>query len=436
MIAQTSPPTLPAPQRRHALAKVRSLPTVILVLSLVIHVLIGFFTLSKGHSGASGQDLFIMYTGTRQAARGLNPYTASYLKEALAARACDSGDSTVLEGGFFYPPQSLLLFRPFCFLPFATAFFCWYLFSTILILACSGLVWMEKESGTTLRFAASIVVACMLVNPLTQRMLSLGQTSMIVPGAFAIGHWLIEKRWCWLGPAVISFAAVKPHLALPLLAIMPLLYGWRETIRCAGFVVLFAILGCLVTTGSFHTILDFLHYASTGPLSIGFNQVTYDQIISWNRILYVLSGIAINLSASQILIGYLIVAGLIWTRVQVIQQRRPSRSLLIAAAAMASLFCSQPKGYDLVIVVLTAPYLVRLWREGDHFTPGIILILFEIAAVPRALPAACVRHLHLANGSSEVLLSYRAFATALLLLTILLRGETRLTSDFQWVEST
>ena len=101
MIAQTSPPTLPAPQRRHALAKVRSLPTVILVLSLVIHVLIGFFTLSKGHSGASGQDFFIMYTGTRQAARGLNPYTASYLKEALAARARDSGDSTVLEGGFF-----------------------------------------------------------------------------------------------------------------------------------------------------------------------------------------------------------------------------------------------------------------------------------------------------------------------------------------------
>ena len=281
---------------------------------------------------------------------------------------------------------------------------------------------MEKESGTTLRFAASIVVACMLVNPLTQRMLSLGQTSMIVPGAFAIGHWLIEKRWCWLGPAVISFAAVKPHLALPLLAIMPLLYGWRETIRCAGFVVLFAILGCLVTTGSFHTIFDFLHYASTGPLSIGFNQVTYDQIISWNRILYVLSGIAINLSALQILIGYLIVAGLVWTRVQVIQQRRPSRSLLIASAAMASLFCSQPKGYDLVIVVLTAPYLVRLWREGDRFTPGIILILFEVAAVPRALPAACVRHLHLANASSEMLLSYRAFATALLLLTILLRG--------------
>jgi hypothetical protein len=399
-------------------------------MALVLGVLIGEAALlTAGGSVSRGgvKDFLVMDLGTRVALGGHNPYETTALQAPFAAHARREGQPAPgEEAGFFYPPQALLLFAPFALLPWAVAKWAWIGFLTMLGVACAPLAWTFRGKADAHALAGAVVVAGLLLNPVTPGVLAVGQTALILCASVALGEWAFERGWNVAGVVVWSLVAIKPHLGLPLLVLAGVVGGWRRFLAVGAMVAALNLLGALITTGSPATLLDYLRYLQGSHLSVSYNQVENDQIVSWNRVAYLLGGPRIDLKAATILAGFAVWGGLLVVRAWLDRPERWSPALALAGAATGALLCTQAHGYDLVLLVLLVPHMLWLWERGHRRDAAFLALLLALAVVPRALVLALAARLGLGSGGLECVLSYRALVVAGLAIYLLARGQPKL----------
>ena len=140
--------------------------------------------------------------------------------------------------------------------------------------------------------------------------------------------------------------------------------------------------------------------------------------MSWNRLVVAVGGPAIELGAVGRLAGLVIASSILW--VVRVRQCHPPNSWLLAACITWGLFTVQARGYELVLLSLTVPYLVRLHdcrRYGDLV---FLLALIAVMSIPRSVVLAFGTTVG-ADAFLPLILSYRAIALACLAGFLLLR---------------
>ncbi|HKI18569.1 MAG TPA: hypothetical protein VKA15_11845, partial [Isosphaeraceae bacterium] len=154
------------------------------------------------------------------------------------------------------------------------------------------------------------------------------------------------------------------------------------------------------------------------------NSVRSDTIVSWNHVVFVLGGPPIDLTAKTILVGNAVWAGLLLARAAPGRAWRVwSLPFLLATAAVGSILCAQAHNYDIVLFILIVPYLLWLWDRRYMFDVAILAVMLMMASVPRSLAVFMNHRAGFSQGLSEVMLSYKAFATVALAMYLLVRGQ-------------
>jgi hypothetical protein len=357
-------------------------------------------------------DFFINYTGYRLAREGTSPYDLALIRGIVERHLSEAGaEEPTLECGFFQPPESFLVMAPFAALSWPAADILWLSLLTALGMSCGSLAWTFGRSPARRDRGFGILVALLLLNPLTLRAVSLGQTPLYLAGCVALGQLAFERGWSSLGAVCWGLTGIKPHLALPLLMAAFVIGGWRRALPIAAVIALTNLLGGLFLGNPFETIQSYITFLGTAHKQVGFNRITNDQLVSWNRLLFAVGGPAVELGPALILAGYAVAALLLYVR----HGRQPglSPSWVLAATVVWGLFTNQAHGYELVLLVLTAPYLFLLADANRRTDLIALLLLFGVASIPRSVVNALA--LHLAPAALlPLLLSYRAILVALL----------------------
>ena len=357
------------------------------------------------------KDFLVMYQGTRTALEGRNPYHAGMVFDTTDA------------AGFFYPPESFLVFAPFALLPWSVASWVWIGFLTLCAAACSTLAWTFQRPAGDHTKAALAILGVLLLNPLCFGAIGLGQTALLIAAGVCLGRWAFEHGRYWLGILAWSVAAIKPHLALPFLAIVVVMYGWRHFRDLVLMIVALNVLGCLLTTHNPLTLVDYVRFLGQSHLEIGYNQVNNDQIVSWNRVVYALTGANYNLRPVTMVAGLMVWGILGWIRSFHSNSREFTPALWIAYAALGSLLCVQAHGYDMVLLVMLVPQLLWLYEQGYRKDTLYIFSMLVMVMIPRFFVVELLRITHITGSASELILSYRAVVVVTLAGYLLLRGQ-------------
>ena len=264
----------------------------------------------------------------------------------------------------FNPPEALVLFAPLAKLSWKSASWAWLSVQTSLTLGLACLAWTFGGNGRP-RWLGPALASVFLLNPLTYRLLALGQCTLLVASVIALGQWAFEARRPIFGSILWGFAGIKPQIAIPFLALAFVLGGWRRFAGVAVIIGALNLIGCLITTGTPHTLFEYVQFVTENHL-IGLNRVGLDQITSWNRVLYVLGGPSLDLTAKGMITSHACWILLLWLR-----HGRPVTSTWVpayalAAAAVGSVFCSLSHGYDLVMLALLAPLMIARFKLGQR----------------------------------------------------------------------
>ncbi len=364
-----------------------------------------------GSGGA--KDFRVMYEGTKVALEGNSPYRASLTFKVVE------------QAGFFYPPQSFLIFGPFARLPWHISSWCWVAFLTLCTLPGGLLCWaFGRQPGKYLASAIALVLIS-LMNPLTEGAIALGQTALLITCGVSLGQYALERNMRWPGVFAWSIAAVKPHLALPFVAAIGILHGWRRLRDLLLAILLLNLAGCLLTTRSLSTLLDYINYIGVSHLHVLYNRVQNDQIVSWNRLYYVLSGEAIDLKAWAMVAGLSLWGALVTGRSFLIGSEKYSPALWVAHAAVGALLCVQAHGYDMVLLVMLAPHI--LWLKDHGYRKGFALLSLVIllTMIPRSFVSQLVSVTNMSPQYAAMVMSYRAWVVLIVALYLLIRGQPR-----------
>ncbi len=325
------------------------------------------------------EDLWIYSSGPALAMHGDNPYDVANIHARVGERWPDDEN---LDGnsGFFLTPQALLVYAPWVAVPWDIAKPLWCA-CTIGLAAVAG--WgMRKLSDAPLPnwFTAAAVVA-VLLNPMTLFVLIVGQSTLLVLSCVVLGEVAFRAGWKRIGCLLWAVCFIKPHIAFPLLPMAWWLGGWKRTAEVAAWAAGLNVLAGVVFFGKPLFVLDYLKYVQEGHQTVEFNRVGVNkQITGWNRLIAAGGGPAIELGMLGTLAGYgavLIVAGL---RCVVFGRLTPTRDWCFALAGCASLHCCQLLPYELPMLCLAVPFVVRLIASGR--------VRDRLAAVLIAAPAA------------------------------------------------
>ena len=364
-----------------------------------------------GPAAGPRQDFCVYHTGVSLAWTGTSPYDLSAIESQVAVRlGLPPGDQ--FECGFFLSPLSFVVLAPWGLLPWPVADPAWVATLSLLAIACGSLAWTFGRDPDARGMGWGIVVAAIVLNPLVQRSVSLGQTPLFLCGCVALGQLAFERRWPVLGSLLWAGAGLKPHLALPLLAAAYSLGGWR---RVAGIVAVMTagwFLGAALIGNPVDVFGQYVRFLDSTHGQIGFNQVTNDQVVSWNRLVAAAGGPAFNLRAPLTAVG-MVAAGLTLWALHFRGGQRPAGSWVLAAAVIWGPFTTQVNGYELVLLILTVPYLLALYHSRRFLDLAGLLAVLGVISLPRGL----VLELGTAIAREEwrpAVLSYRAIALALL----------------------
>jgi hypothetical protein len=325
------------------------------------------------------EDLWIYSSGPWLAMNNQTPYDVANIHTRVEERWPDDEN---LDGnsGFFLTPQALFVYAPWVAIPWDIAKPLWCAFS-IGLAAAAG--WgMRKLSDAPLPgwFTAAAVVA-VLLNPMALFVLIVGQSTLLVLSCVVLGEVAYRAGWKRMGCILWAVCFIKPHIAFPLLPLAWYLNGWKRIAEVAAWAGALNVLAGMVFFGKPLFVLDYLKCVQEGHQTVEFNRVGVNkQITGWNRLLVAGGGPALDLGMVGTLVSYavlLVVAGL---RCVVFGKVTPTRDWCFAIAGCACLHCCQLLPYELPMLCLAVPFVVRLIASDR--------IRDRLAAVVVILPAA------------------------------------------------
>jgi hypothetical protein len=363
-------------------------------------------------------DFFIYSSGVKMAWAGEWPYDPARMTEIVAAAFPPGPGDVPVECGFFLSPQAIALLAPWAFLPWTAARWAWVATSALGAVACGSLAWTFGRAPACRGAGWGLIAAAVLLNPLTLRAVSLGQTALFIVGCVAAGQYARERGRPVLAALLWSACGLKPHLGLPLILFTAYQGGLRWAAAVAAAVAAGVVLGAAVLGNPVTVILDYALYLGPRYQAVGFNRVAYDQILSWNRLVAAVGGPHIELSAGPALAGVAVAAGLLWA-VRVRNRPRPSDSWALAAAVAWAPLVGPLHGYELVAWALMAPYLCTMADRRRWADLVFVLTMMGIASIPRAVIVALVARW---PASADVALSYRSVVVLVVALYFLLRS--------------
>jgi hypothetical protein len=310
-------------------------------------------------------DLFIYRQGAVLALRGESPYEPSRIRAAVNEQFPDPNagpDDFQNNCGFFLPPAALLLFAPLAVVPWGIAKALW---AVVCGVSAYGITRFARSS-TPQRYDWLLPIL-LVVNYLVVAVVNVGQTTILATGCVAFGLWCFNKNRPTLGTLLWSVAFVKPHIVLPLIPLAWWLGGWK---RAAGLVLAVAVenaVGATIIGGSPLFLREWLDGLASGHKTVAYNLVSRSyEITSWNRLLFVFTGIEIDQTAAVSLGGHLAWFGLILGRCA-LANTSPSTAWVMAAAAVGAVFVPQAMGYEVLILAMAVPWLRELiegsWRN-------------------------------------------------------------------------
>lgn len=325
--------------------------------ALAASALLGAFALLQATQNLQ-PDLFIYRHGAALALHGESPYDSAKIRAAVAEQFPQQVE---LQNncGFFLPPAAVLLFAPFAILPWSAAKAVW---AVICGVSAFGLAGLACRSSSR-RF--EWLLPCLLVvNYLTIAIVLVGQTTLLTVGCTAFGMRCFEKGRPVSGTLLWSVAFLKPHLAVPLIPLAWYLGGWKRAAVLLLVVAVENAIGAVIIGGSPLFLVDYLDFLASGHKAVVFNLAARSyEMTSWNRLLVVLTGTAVEQSAAMTVAGHLIWFGLVLARVA-LAKASPSVSWALAAAAIGSTFVPQAMGYEVLILALAVPWVQELAQSG------------------------------------------------------------------------
>jgi len=382
-------------------------------------------------------DLAIYRAGASVALAGQSPYDTALIRHEVGRLLPpEDGSGVALNCGFFLPPEAIALFAPFALISWHWAELCWFLTLTAFGLACGTLAWTFGRDSVRQGSGWAIIVVALLLNPVTQLALVVGQTSLLFAGSIALGQYCFECGRPRLGCLLWSLTFIKPHLAIPFLVLAWVFGGWRRAAGIAFFVALLNVVGGLLTRASFAGAIDlfaeYVNYVGSGHKQVIFNLVAENfQILSWNRLVAAVGGPAIDLTIGMIFAGFTLWGLLVLARLRLCASRHTSpnwlvqcSSYLLAVTATGTLFFAQVLAYELILLVLLVPLLARYFDLGRlrdaWFLIGILLYLMvPIDVIERLAEFLALDEV---SRGRTLLRSHKCFGMALLAMYLLARG--------------
>ncbi len=338
---------------------------------------------------ANGQpDFFIYRFGAQLGLRGESPYDTAKVRAAAAEQFPDPDagpDAFVNNCGYFLPPMAVLFYAPFAMLPLREAKIAWAILSAIAafgIARLPGLFSPQARRPVPPSSFAWLLPFLLVVNFLTLAIVQVGQTTLVVVGCVALGQWCFEKGRPTLGVLLWSVAFIKPHVALPLVPLAWYLGGWKRAAALVATVGIGNALAATMIGGSPLFLREYLDFLATGHKSVAFNLAERNpEITSWNRLLFVATGVLIEQTATTTLASYLIWFGLVvgrcaWSGI------RPSAAWAAAAAAVGAVLCPQVLAYESLVLALAVPWVLELFEGGNRRLAAIAALLLASQLVP------------------------------------------------------
>jgi len=328
------------------------------------------------------EDLFIYTAGAGLAVEGRSPYDLAALHELVEAQY--PGDPNLTgNNGFFLSPVALWIFAPFSLLPWIACKIAWSILSAALAVAVG---WqLGKLTPAPLPpWATAVGIAIVVLNPMTQFVLMVGQTTILMLGLVVFGELAHRRGWKRLSCLLWGLAFFKPHLALVLLPLAWGLSGWRRTAEVAAWAGGLTLLAGLAFFQKPLFVLDYLQFVQQGHQTVEYNRATVNkQITSWNRLLFSAGGPGFELGLTGTLAGLAAMTVLVairswWSSRSEVPVDRSTWLLACAGAAMTQ--CCQVLPYELPLLLLVLPYLAEGLRTGSLLERTIAALLGAFVA--------------------------------------------------------
>jgi hypothetical protein len=289
---------------------------------------------------------------------------------------------------FPYPPPFLIVVAPFALASFPVAFVIW------VVITCSVYTYAAAR-------AAPLPYA--MANPPVLVDLLIGQTGLLVGGAFILGLTLVPIAPVAAG-AVLGLLVIKPQLALMLPIAMVAGREWS--------VILGAILSSAAAMAA--SLVLFGYGAYQGFFQILPHYVAYMRQGSWNWAelaspFAFARYVGVNQSAALAIQGVAAVAAGMLTWVAWSRNWKEKTSIVAAASLLASPYLLT---YDSVLLIVPAGYFVA---RGQYGIVGLLWVLcalpvlhfYDLYEGPNTIPVAALIILailttpHLHEGSAE-----------------------------------
>ncbi|MCE9561940.1 MAG: DUF2029 domain-containing protein [Planctomycetes bacterium] len=360
------------------------------------------------------QDFCIFHAGVGLAWNFTSPYDLGLVETTVSQRLGIEGGFPC---GFFLPPLSFVVLAPFAILPWPIAEIAWVATLLLGALASGSLAWTFGRQGPQRGWG--VIVATVLLCPLVQRSISLGQSGLFICACVALGQWAFERRRPLLGSLLWGLTGLKPQLALPLLVAAGFVGGWRRSAGIGAVIALLWTFGTMLIGEPLGVTVRYAEFLRESHKTVGFNRITNDQIVSWNRLVVAVGGPAIELGSVGVVVGVCAALGFIWW-LRIHRQPQPPESWTLAVCVAWGLFTAGPLGYDLVLLTLMAPYLFRLHDRGYDIDLVVLLGAIAVISIPREL------FLRLGNATNSpdllpFILSYRSVALSTIAVYLLLQ---------------
>lgn len=360
--------------------------------ALVAAALLLLIALHDSRNPDLDRDFFIYRLGAELGIRGDWPYDVPKVRALVAQQFPDPApkfDSFVNNNGYFPPPLAILVYAPFALLPYGASKVAW---AVVMFLAGYAIARLPdafrraNERPEPLPLVWRLVGVGLVLNFLSVAILAVGQTPLLFVGCVVAGQWCFEgrSRWGpWLGALLWAVPFVKPHLALPLIALAWYLGGWRRAAALFAVVAALNLIGATLAGGSPLAIRDYLAYVPTAHKAVVYNRAELNpQITSWNRLLFSLGGPLVELTIVTTVAGYLVWGGLVAGRCAAAGVR-PSPAWALAATAVGGMLCCQVLGYETLALVLTVPWIRELFAAGRKWQGAAAVMLLLLQQLPR-----------------------------------------------------
>ncbi|MBN9121896.1 MAG: DUF2029 domain-containing protein [Planctomycetes bacterium] len=398
-------------------------------LPLFAALLLGAFALLQALATNNFPDLFIYRIGPLLVSEGRTPYDVPLVRARVAAQFPEENpklDSLVNNCGYFPPPLAIVVYMPFAVLPWVGAKVLWAVVTAFAAWAIAQLPNQFRAPGQAPapRTLVWLIVPLALVfNPLAVATVVVGQTPLWSVACVVAGQMCFDRGRTWFGAALWAIPFVKPHLALPLVAVAWYLGGWKRAAAVVAIVAALNLIGATLAGGSPLYLKDYFDYLPTAHKAVLYNRAEMNpQITSWNRLLFALGGPLIELTIVTTVAGYLVWGGLVLGRVALAGER-PSAAWALAAAVAGALTCCQVLGYELLALTLVVPWIRDLFAGGWKVRGWAAVLLLLSQQIPMPLdaierasgdsPSAVMRFVLTVLGSSRPL---GAMALAVLVL--------------------